>query len=65
MQIRVVKYGNDKTEYQKDNIIMSIIEELVPQEHNVSKLDLYIDWDFVKRSIHLFWSIGHRFSVTF
>lgn len=52
MQIRVVKYSNDKTEYQKDNIIMSIIEELVPQEHNVSKLDLYIDWDFIKRSIH-------------
>ena len=32
---------------KKDSIIMRTIEELVPQEHDVRKLDSCMDWDFI------------------
>lgn len=52
-----------KQEYKKDCMILSTLEELVPEEHLVRKLDNCIDFRFIEELVKDLYSIGGRPSV--
>lgn len=52
-----------KQEYKKDCIILSTLEELVPQEHLVRKLDNCIDFRFIEELVKDLYSVSGRPSV--
>ena len=52
-----------KQEYKNDCIILSTLEELVPKEHLVRKLDNCIDFRFIEDLVKDLYSIGGRPSI--
>ena len=52
-----------KQEYKKDCIILSTLEELVPKEHLVRKLDNCIDFTFIEELVSDLYSVSGRPSV--
>lgn len=52
-----------KQEYKKDCIILSTLEEIVPKEHLVRKLDNCIDFRFIEDRVKELYSVGGRPSV--
>jgi len=52
-----------KQEYKKDCIILSTLEELVPKEHLVRKLDNCIDFTFIEELVKDLYSLSGRPSV--
>ena len=52
-----------KQEYKKDCIILSTLEELVPAEHLVRKLDNCIDFTFIEELVKDLYSLSGRPSV--
>lgn len=52
-----------KQEYKKDCIILSTLEELVPKEHLVRKIDNCIDFRFIEDFVKDLYSIAGRPSI--
>lgn len=52
-----------KQEHKNDCIILSTLEELVPKEHLVRKLDNCIDFRFIEGLVKDLYSIGGRPSI--
>ena len=52
-----------KQEYKKDCIILSTLEELVPEEHLVRKIDNCIDFRFIEELVSELYSISGRPSI--
>ena len=52
-----------KQEYKNDCIILSTLEELVPRDHLVRKLDNCIDFTFIEELVKDLYSVSGRPSV--
>ncbi len=52
-----------KQEYKKDCMILSTLEELVPEEHLVRKIDNCIDFRFIEELVSELYSISGRPSI--
>ena len=59
----MIKGGNDKKKLQKDKIIVNTIEDLVPQDHEVRKLESCIDWSFIYPLVEPLYSDFSRPSI--
>ncbi len=47
---------------KNENIILNTIEELVPQDHDVRKLESCIDWSFIYPLVkHLYSDFGTKY----
>lgn len=63
VRIGVKKMAMSKQEYKKDCIILNTLNELVPEEHLVRKLDNCIDFRFIEELVRDLYSVCGRPSI--
>lgn len=57
----VINMAMTKQNYKKDSIILRTIEELVPEDHLVRKIDECISFKFIEDKVnHLYSNLGRQ-----